>query len=57
MPSVPPLDPPAITTQRTDIAAIYIPDLIKVDLSTEGVRFAGSGPAHPRIRMIPASRA
>ena len=44
---VPALDPPAITTQRTDIAAIYIPDLIKVDLSTEGVSFAGSGPAHP----------
>jgi hypothetical protein len=44
---VPPLDPPAITTQRTDIAAIFIPDLIKVDLSTEGVSFAGSGPAHP----------
>ena len=44
---VPALDPPAITTQRTDIAAIYIPDLIKVDLSTEGVSFAGSGPGHP----------
>ena len=27
--------------------AIYIPDLIKVDLSTPGVRFAGSGPGHP----------
>jgi Domain of unknown function (DUF4331) len=41
---VPPLNPPAITTGRTDIAGIYIPDLIKVDLSTPGVRFAGSGP-------------
>ena len=44
---VPPLDPPAVTTERTDIAGIYIPDLIKVDLSTPGVRFAGSGPGHP----------
>jgi Domain of unknown function (DUF4331) len=34
-------------TNRTDIAAIYIPDLIKVDLSTDGVRFAGGGPGHP----------
>jgi hypothetical protein len=43
-----PLDPPpAIETGRTDISAIYIPDLIKVDLSTPGVRFAGSGPLHP----------
>lgn len=32
---------------RTDIAAIYIPDLIKVDLSTPGVLFAGGGPNHP----------
>jgi hypothetical protein len=37
----------AFQTNRTDIAAIYIPDLIKVDLSTEGVSFAGGGPAHP----------
>ena len=41
---VPPLDPPAVTTGRTDIAGIFIPDMIKVDLSTPGVRFAGSGP-------------
>lgn len=34
-------------TDRTDIASIYIPDMIKVDLSTAGVRFAGSGPNHP----------
>ena len=40
-------DIPAIETNRTDIAGIYIPDLIKVDLSTPGVRFAGSGPDHP----------
>jgi Domain of unknown function (DUF4331) len=32
---------------RTDIAGIYIPDIIKVDLSTPGVRFAGGGPDHP----------
>jgi hypothetical protein len=38
---------PCIETGRTDIAAIYIPDLIKVDLSTSGVRFAGGGPDHP----------
>jgi Domain of unknown function (DUF4331) len=37
----------AFQTNRTDIAAIYIPDLIKVDLSTPGVRFAGGGPNHP----------
>ena len=42
------MDPPAVTTGRTDIAAIYIPDLIKVDLSTTTpVRLAGSGPGHP----------
>ena len=41
------LDPPAKQTQRTDISGIYIPDLIKVDLSTPGVRFAGSGLGHP----------
>jgi len=38
---------PEITHNRTDIAAIYIPDLIKVDLSTGKVRFAGGGPNHP----------
>jgi len=38
---------PAIETNRTDIAGIYIPDLIKVDLSTSKVRFAGGGPNHP----------
>jgi hypothetical protein len=38
---------PCTATGRTDIAAIYIPDLIKVDLSTPGVRFAGGGPKHP----------
>jgi hypothetical protein len=38
---------PAIETDRTDIAGIYIPDLIKVDLSTPAVRLAGSGAGHP----------
>ena len=38
---------PAIETGRTDIAGIYIPDLIKVDLSTPAVRLAGSGAGHP----------
>ncbi|MEQ1854651.1 MAG: DUF4331 domain-containing protein, partial [Chthoniobacteraceae bacterium] len=38
---------PAIETNRTDIAGIFIPDLIKVDLSTGPVRVAGSGPLHP----------
>ena len=40
-------DIPGIETNRTDIAGIFIPDMIKVDLSTPGVRFAGSGPNHP----------
>lgn len=35
---------PAVETGRTDISGIYIPDLIKVDLSTSGVRLAGGGP-------------
>jgi hypothetical protein len=38
---------PGITTGRTDIASIYIPDLIKVDLSTAQCRLAGGGPNHP----------
>lgn len=33
----------SIPTGRADIAAIFIPDLIKVDLSTDGVRLAGNG--------------
>jgi Domain of unknown function (DUF4331) len=33
---------PEITTGRTDIAAIFIPDLIKVDLSTPGVRLTNT---------------
>lgn len=34
-------------TNRTDIAGIYIPDLIKVDLSTNAARLAGGGSDHP----------
>jgi hypothetical protein len=34
----------AINTNRVDIGAIFIPDLIKVDLSTDPVRLAGNGP-------------
>ena len=37
----------APTTNRTDIAGIFIPDLIKVDLSTAPARLAGGGPTHP----------
>jgi hypothetical protein len=33
-------------TNRTDLAGIFIPDMIKVDLSTSKVRFAGGGPNH-----------
>jgi uncharacterized protein DUF4331 len=39
-------DQVAPETNRTDIAGIFIPDLIKVDLSTTKVRFAGGGPAN-----------
>ena len=35
----------AIENNRTDIAGIFIPDLIKVDLSTDAVRLAGNGKA------------
>src|SRR5213080_1441342 len=38
---------PGITHNRTDIAAIYIPDLIKIDLSTSKARLAGGGPNDP----------
>jgi Domain of unknown function (DUF4331) len=34
---------PDVETGRTDIAGIFIPDLIKVDLSTDRCRLAGSG--------------
>jgi hypothetical protein len=35
----------AATTDRRDIAGIFIPDLIKVDLSTDPARLAGGGPS------------
>lgn len=38
---------PEITTGRTDIAAIFIPDLIKVDLSTPGARLTNTGGDDP----------
>ena len=38
---------PAPETNRTDIAGIFIPDLIKVDLSTGPARLAGGGVGHP----------
>ncbi len=38
---------PAPENNRVDLAGIYIPDLIKVDLSTDGVRLAGGGESHP----------
>lgn len=38
---------PNIETNRTDLAGIFIPDLIKCDLSTAPVRLAGGGPNHP----------
>ena len=37
----------APTTNRTDIAGIFIPDLIKVDLSTAPARLAGGGGSDP----------
>jgi len=40
-------DIPGIETGRTDIAGIFIPDVIKVDLSTKSARLAGGGPTHP----------
>ena len=40
-------DIPGIETGRKDIAGIFIPDVIKVDLSTKGARLAGGGPDHP----------
>ena len=38
---------PAPESNRTDLVGIFIPDLIKVDLSTGPCRLAGGGPAHP----------
>lgn len=38
---------PSIDTNRSDIAGIFIPDVIKVDLSTGPARLAGGGANHP----------
>ncbi len=38
----------AIDKNRADIAAIFIPDLIKVDLSTDPIRLAGNGANDPK---------
>jgi hypothetical protein len=38
---------PSITTGRTDIAGIFIPDLIKVDLSTDPARLTSTGGDDP----------
>ncbi len=38
---------PAVETNRTDIKGIFIPDLIRVDLSTGPARLAGGGTTHP----------
>lgn len=38
--------PNNLLNNRTDIAGIFIPDLIKVDLSTGPARLAGGGPSH-----------
>jgi hypothetical protein len=40
-------DGPIQTTNRNDLAGIFIPDLIKVDLSTPAARLAGGGPSNP----------
>ena len=37
--------PVAPETNRTDIAGIFIPDMVRVDLSTTKARFAGNGPS------------
>lgn len=37
---------PALEHDRSDIAGIFIPDLLKVDLSTPPARLAGGGPGH-----------
>lgn len=36
----------ALASDRSDLAGIFIPDVIKVDLSTEAARLAGSGADH-----------
>jgi hypothetical protein len=43
--------PPNIQTARTDLAGIFIPDLIKVDLSTDPARLAGN-PDNPGFNRL-----
>ena len=43
--------PPNLQTARTDLAGIFIPDLIKVDLSTGPVRLAGN-PDNPMFNRL-----
>ena len=38
---------PGIEQNRSDLVGIFIPDLIKVDLSTQAARLAGGGASHP----------
>lgn len=38
---------PGIAMNRTDLVGIFIPDVIKVDLSTPAARLAGGGATHP----------
>ena len=42
---------PEITKDRMDLAAIFIPDLIKVDLSTPGVRLTNTGGDDPNTNF------
>lgn len=42
---------PEITVGRTDLASIFIPDLIKVDLSTPGVRLTNTGGDDPETHF------
>jgi len=43
--------PPNLQTARTDLAGIFIPDLIKVDLSTDPARLAGN-PDNPGFNRL-----
>ncbi|HKP57658.1 MAG TPA: DUF4331 domain-containing protein [Polyangiales bacterium] len=47
VPDLQPASDKAIESGRTDLSAIFIPDLIKVDLSTPAVRLAGGGKLDP----------
>ncbi len=38
---------PGIETNRTDLVGIFVPDVIKCDLSTPPARLAGGGATHP----------